>query len=438
MLLALPAAAHAASGGIGSNVFGSTGCPACHSGGLLPSVVLSGPTVVTPGNTYTFSFTIWGNPLQAHAGFNVAAPDGVLSLGGPYVDGTRTIIGAGGRTEITHDAPQPGVGLFLTVDFSFQWTAPADFTSVVITAWGNAVNLSGWTDGDNAASESIEVFSDAAQTPTDTPTPTPTPLPCTNATPLEPALLGDADQRRCQAALAKGGHLYFKQHMKAAQKCVKAFQRGTLIGNPIALCVGTSTVPPTNAVVSGKLALAEAKLRSLLSARCTEPAVAALDLCAATENGLEDCLLQALRQRVLDAILSQYGALVPITDDGTAKCQTAVAKMAGNYLSARQRASQKCLNLRNQQGTPATGAAALCIGAVTGGLAQSPGAPAAAEKIAGVLGKLSEKINAACTDEQVDALPACGDTRAELIECLTCSQTSTVLGLLGDLYGGTP
>lgn len=441
VLLLVPGASLAVSTGVATPFFGAgaAGCPFCHFGGAVPGVVLSGPTIVTPGNTYPFTLTVFGNPLQTHGGFNVSAPDGVFSLGGPYSSNTRTIIGLGGRTEITHSAPKDG-DLINVVEFSFQWTAPAAFTSVTISGWGNAVNLNFGTSGDNAAFDSLQVFPDGVPFPTNTPTPTPTPTPplapCGDAVPLDPTLLDDAAQQRCQAAVGKAGFLYLKQHLNAARVCLRAFQRGDLSGDPFALCVGTTAVPPTDAVASGKLAKAESKVRSVLSGKCDDGVVAALDFCAETESMFEDCFLQAHRQRAVEAIAGQYGTPTILNDQGAAKCQADVAKAAAKYVSAHQRASQKCLNTRNKKGAPTSGAGTLCVGALVGGVLQQPDDPKAAQKVSAASAKLIDKINRSCTEVQVAALGLCADTRAGLVSCLSCAQTSAVLGLLADEYSG--
>lgn len=81
-------------------------CNACHSGGVTPTVVLSGPTQVAPGSTHTFSLAITG-------GQNVA----------------------GGQ-----------------VSWTFSWTAPVDPGSVTLYGSGNSVNLANGFNGDQASS----------------------------------------------------------------------------------------------------------------------------------------------------------------------------------------------------------------------------------------------------------------------------------------------
>src|SRR5215468_2267025 len=166
-----PASAY--SGGISSAVFGTTGCPLCHSGGTAPSVVLSGPTSVAPGDTADYTLTIFTNPAQDFGGLNVSAPLGVLSVGGPFSTGTTTILGAGGLAEITHTMPKQADFLY-TIEFSFSWTAPSDFTSVTLRGWGNAVNGNHLPSGDAATLSTLDVFSSTAATPTPSGSPSPT------------------------------------------------------------------------------------------------------------------------------------------------------------------------------------------------------------------------------------------------------------------------
>jgi len=171
--------AWAFSTGITSNNFlptASQGCNNCHSGGTAPTVMLSGPTSVAPNSTNTYTLQINNPPAQLFGGLNVSAPDGTFAAGGAD---THTLLNfSSSRLELTHTAPKAAVSGVTT--FSFQWTAPASFTSVTLTGWGNAVNLSGDPSGDKAASNTLTVFSNA---PTDTPTVTPTATPTATATP---------------------------------------------------------------------------------------------------------------------------------------------------------------------------------------------------------------------------------------------------------------
>src|SRR5262245_1452825 len=192
------AAANALPGGIASTVFGATGCPLCHGGGVAPDVLLSGPTSVAPGDTAEYTLTIFSNTAQNYGGFNVAVPLGTVSTGGPFALGTQTIPGALGLAEITHTAPKQG-DFMNVIEFSFQWTAPPAYVSTTMRGWGNAVNLDSTTGGDAASLATLDVFSTTLDTPTARPTPTRTPgVPlCGNAAPLDPPLVTDHAALAC-------------------------------------------------------------------------------------------------------------------------------------------------------------------------------------------------------------------------------------------------
>jgi hypothetical protein len=172
------------SSGISSNVFGATGCPLCHGGGLVPTVVLSGPTLVAPGSTNVYTLEVFEIGAQPLAGLNAAASDGTFTLGGPDSAQTKLILNAmTARDEITHTSPKLNSGGVTT--FSFQWTAPLSFASVGMTAWGNAVTGTLGAAGDMAASDALTIDSTDPVTPTPTAstTPTPTSTPSPTVTP---------------------------------------------------------------------------------------------------------------------------------------------------------------------------------------------------------------------------------------------------------------
>src|SRR5262249_18526094 len=161
--------------------------------------------------TADYTLTIFTNPTQDFGGLNVSAPLGVLSVGGPFSTGTTTILGGGGLAEITHTMPKQADFLY-TIEFSFSWTAPSDFTNVTLRGWGNAVNGNHLPSGDAATLSTLDVFSSTAATPTPSgsPSPTATPGSCADAAPLAPALVSDPAAQACQAAIAKAGALYVK------------------------------------------------------------------------------------------------------------------------------------------------------------------------------------------------------------------------------------
>ncbi|HVO25889.1 MAG TPA: choice-of-anchor V domain-containing protein [Candidatus Margulisiibacteriota bacterium] len=177
-VLAMATQAQAFSTGISSLSFGSSGCNACHGGGLAPTVTLTGPATVAAGSTNVYTLQISVVGAQNKGGLNVAATDGTLAVGGSAAAGTQTITGKNGLKEITHSGAKTASGGFVT--FSFQWTAPSVGGSVTFTGWGNAVNGNFNPSGDMAAMATLVVtVTGGSNTPTSTPTPVcePTPLP---------------------------------------------------------------------------------------------------------------------------------------------------------------------------------------------------------------------------------------------------------------------
>lgn len=443
MLLCAPPA-HAFSTGIASTVFGPTGCPLCHAGGTAPTVVFSGPTAVAPDSTVEYTLTIFGDTTQNFGGFNVAAPLGALSTGGPFAAGTQAITGLLGLAEITHTMPKQGDFLSV-VEFSFQWTAPPNFTSVTLRAWGNAVDDSHSPTGDAATLSTLEVFAAGDEpTTTDTPDGTPTPTPtrgafvCGDAAPLAPALVTDSAAQACQAAIAKAGAAYVKKDHKAVRKCLETAQAGGgASADSLATCVGNAGVAPADPKTAAAIGKAQAKALALVRARCSDAAVAPLEACAATSAELEICFLAQHRQAVVDLISDQYGLVSASPDKGVAKCQRAIGRAAAKHFIAHLRASQKCLVRRNKAGAPVDGGAD-CVGA----LAANAFAPPRNVKVdtaeATGAGKLIKAIETKCSDAQLAALHTCGSDRASAAGCLLCADRTTVFDLISGEFGGLP
>jgi hypothetical protein len=295
----------------------------------------------------------------------------------------------------------------------------------------NGDNLPG---GDAAMLATLDIVS-SAPSPTPTATPTPGPDLCGDVAPLDPALVGDDAGQSCEKAIAKAGSLYVKKGLKAAQTCLKALQASGVANQPIALCTGSSAaVLPTDPKAADALSKATAKLRALIAGKCDDPTVGSLGLCAATETGLEDCLLAAHHQGIVDAIASQYGALQPTADPEARGCQGAIGKSAAGFLNAYLKASGKCLNARNKDGTAGSGAA-LCIGSVSGGFVP-PTDGDVADALQKAAAKVGSKISSSCTETDVANLDACAGNKSDLIDCLVCAQRGIAFQLLGAQYGG--
>ena len=366
-----------------------------------------------------------------------------MTTGGPFAAGTQSIAGLLGLAEITHSAPKQGDFLSI-VEFSFQWTAPADFTSVTLRAWGNAVDGGHSPNGDAATLATLEVFA-AGQAPTATETPevapTATPAPgagaCGNAAPSSPALIADPAARLCQAAIAKASAVYLKKDHKAVRKCLEGLQGGAGGVDPIAVCVGGASLLPTNPKASGAIAKAQAKLLRLLQKKCPNAALQVLDGCADTASALAACVLAAHRQAVIEAVGGQYGVVTRSPDTGVAKCQKAIGSAAAGHLVAHLRASQKCLVQRNKAGGPVDGVAE-CTGAIAAAAFAPPRNVKVAAAEASGATKLVTAIETKCTDAQIAALDTCGSDRATAAACLLCAHRSTVFAAISSEFGGVP
>lgn len=431
--LAYAPPAQAFSGGISSAVFTSTGCPLCHFGGTVPTVLLSGPDSVAPGQTVEYTLTIFSNRGQNFGGFNVATSLGTLSVGGPFSAGTHEITGPLSTIEITHSSPKEG-NFMNEIEFSFQWTAPSSFTTATLRGWGNAVDNKGSTSGDAAALDTFVITEAGTDTPIPTATPTPTPMVCADAAPLAPPLITDPDAGACQAALAKAGNGYVKKAHKVVRKCLKTLQRGVLSGEAIGLCAGSSAATaPTNPKTAAAIARAQDKVRKLLAARCTDADLAVLDTCATTEPALEQCFLAQHHQAVLDAVASEYGTVVPLTNVHAQKCQTVIGNAAGRFLLAQLSAAQACLTQAFSGGD----GAAQCIGGVVAGAFVAPTDPVAAAAMADAEDKMVGKILRKCDADEIAALDTCGFDPASTVACLLCTHRHTVFDLLANEFGGS-
>ena len=142
-------------------------CTACHDGGDVPRVDLSGPTSLDAGATGDFVFTVHSGNLgkQIAAGFNVAASDGALKTSPgqkEHLDGS----------ELTHTSPKDNDDTG-TAAWKFKWQAPTTPGNYILWGAGNSVNLNFATSGDNAAGTMLFVAVGGVATVTQTITTTP-------------------------------------------------------------------------------------------------------------------------------------------------------------------------------------------------------------------------------------------------------------------------
>jgi hypothetical protein len=135
---------------------GSVLCSDCHrENGTAPTVTLSGPTTLNPGQAGDYTLTIEpaSGSDQQQGGLNVAVPNG-----GTLIAGNGTRISSG---EIVHSSPQGGSG---TLSWSFSWQAPASGGTFNMYGVGLSTDGSG-SGGDEEDTDVLTITVQAANSP---------------------------------------------------------------------------------------------------------------------------------------------------------------------------------------------------------------------------------------------------------------------------------
>lgn len=140
---------------------GGSTCVACHAVGAgEPTVLLSGPTAVDAGSTHLYTVTLTGGPAVA-GGVNVSTKDLAGSLAAIDAD-LRLLDG-----ELAHTVPKSFTDG--TLQFNFEWTAPAYNHDSTMYVAGNSSNGQGDLIGDGigttALAISVQNGTDEAPTP---------------------------------------------------------------------------------------------------------------------------------------------------------------------------------------------------------------------------------------------------------------------------------
>jgi PKD repeat protein len=138
-------------------IFNGRSCEACHGGGFVPVVDLTGPMTVTPGSTSTYTLTISGGQA-AWGGLDVSATAGALAAtdAGTRLDGG----------EVVHATPRAAVGNDVT--FSFEWTAPASPGTAALYGAGLSSD-GGGTGGDETGRIALMISVEDAPAPNQSP-----------------------------------------------------------------------------------------------------------------------------------------------------------------------------------------------------------------------------------------------------------------------------
>ena len=130
-------------------------CSACHGGGVVPTVTLSGPTTAQPGSSSSYVLTLSGGQ-QIRGGVDVSASGGTLVDTNP----SGTTIRNG---ELIHVVPF-AVDNTGAISWTFDWQAPT--APGTYTLYGAAASTDGsGTGGDGTAAATLVVTVSAANQP---------------------------------------------------------------------------------------------------------------------------------------------------------------------------------------------------------------------------------------------------------------------------------
>lgn len=120
-------------------------CNQCHTGGVAPTVTVTGPASLMPGASATYTVTMTGG-AAVRGGFNAATSAGGLIAGA----NSKVVSG-----EVTQTAPVAFAAGALA--FSFTLQAPMQPGPLTLYAAGNSVNNNTTVAGDQAAAATFNV-----------------------------------------------------------------------------------------------------------------------------------------------------------------------------------------------------------------------------------------------------------------------------------------
>ncbi|HEX8441877.1 MXAN_6652 family MXYO-CTERM-anchored protein [Archangium sp.] len=139
-------------------------CTTCHTAGAsVPTVEISGPATLNPGETGQYAFIIRGGPAKV-GGTNIAVSNTEAVLAPATNSGLRPV----GSGELTQTSPKAFNGTEVRFDFTLK--APASTGTVSIFAAGNSANgnatgSGAGASGDGIATTKLDVTVNAATTP---------------------------------------------------------------------------------------------------------------------------------------------------------------------------------------------------------------------------------------------------------------------------------
>jgi hypothetical protein len=206
-----------------SGASGTPTCTECHSGGTAPTVRLSGPTTMLPGETAPFTVDIVsGATAQKSGGLDLAASGGTLTAKTP---GTAV-----SGSELIHKMVLTGTSIRVELDF----TAPSSPGTVTLSVAGLSSNGSG-TSGDGTGTD---VHTISVESPVDfagldllgvdlsEPPPDLAVVDAVTGATMRPPLVGDEPRWACDCRLAHGGEIPLPALLVALALLLRIRRRG--------------------------------------------------------------------------------------------------------------------------------------------------------------------------------------------------------------------
>lgn len=168
LLLSLVSSALASSTGADSysGIAGST-CALCHAGGTEPTVTMTGPALLAPGETGNYVLTVVSADVttQPFSGMAAAVGNAQGIEIGAFLNLDSDLKVRPDQTAITHSAPKQ-MAADGTATFTFEYVAPSLEGTYTMYYVGNATNGNGNPGGDGAMAGTVDIVVSDSSEPT--------------------------------------------------------------------------------------------------------------------------------------------------------------------------------------------------------------------------------------------------------------------------------
>jgi len=190
---------------------------------------------------------------------------------------------------------------------------------------------------------------------------------------------------------------------------------------------------PTDEKTADRISKAIEKFGTTLGKKCDAPELAALDACAATHDGVVDCMTTRAATTAIRMTSLAFGEVQSISDPEIRSCQKTIGKQAVGYVTTVIKAMESCLGLVND-GKLAGDAQVQCLGADGAGLTL-PAHKQASSNVAGAGMKLETTIEDSCPGAVAAPLDACSDDAGGIVRCLECSGWREAIEMIRSTFG---